>query len=161
MWGFFYSKCKVRLLFICRSKHWFQSAIRIMSPARMKVRCLSLRRADPAGSHQSTLTGSAERMEKNKCFPSCSFHKNKDWCSSGVCFKLKNVYLFQHSQPKTYTIPGITKTMSGKGLRINKIESEFNLMLSLTFDRDCEDVKNSLRAIVWQDFIAKVWMMTN
>lgn len=95
---FFNSKCKTRLLFICLSKHWFQSAIRIMAPARIKVRWLLLRRANPAGSHQSTLTGSTERMEETKRFPSCSFHKNKDWCSSGVCLKLKmSTYFNTHS----------------------------------------------------------------
>lgn len=68
---------------------------------------------------------------KNKCFPSCSFQKNKTSHSSAVCLQLENVYPLEHSQPKTCIIPGTTKIRGGKGLMGKKIKSEFNFECAL------------------------------
>lgn len=55
------------------------------------------------------------------------FRRTKPLLSSGICLKLKNVYSLEHSQPKTYIIPGILKNnRGGRGARRKKIESEFH-----------------------------------
>lgn len=81
---------------------------------KRKVCCLPMRKVGlkqtyPAATSQCWQAARRE-WEKNKCSPSCSFQENKASRSSWVCLKLKNVYSVEHSEPKTYIIPGITKT---------------------------------------------------